>query len=104
MSEETASEVLARFEKLLEQARTLREAGRLDEAHAAAHEAMLLDEKNPRPLEALAHVAEARGRPEEAERLRGRAGTLRKEAWQRQVEAEIRGQHELWGDPLRHEP
>lgn len=79
------------------------EAGRPEEAEEAAREALRLEENAPKTLDLLADVVEARGRTEEAEQLRARAKALRKEAWARQVEAELRGGHETLGEAIRHE-
>ncbi len=94
---------LQRMRERQEQAAALLGEGRHPEALAAVDEALTIEEQNTRSLSLKADILGAMGRGEEAERLRALVRQLRKEAWRRQVEAEIRGHHDLWGEAIRHE-
>lgn len=98
----SASQELERLQMLQAQAREHLAAGRLDEAEQALVEAQALEENNVRTLTLQAELAEALGDTAGAEALRARAAAERKAAWQRDVEAEIRGKHEMMGEPTRH--
>jgi Tfp pilus assembly protein PilF len=87
----------------LEEARRAIEARLWSEAKRALEAAMALDPFEPGPHELMAAVMEGLHDPDAAETFRRRAKALRQERWQREVEAEIRGQHELMGGPRRHE-
>ncbi|MDH5753143.1 MAG: hypothetical protein OEZ59_12100 [Deltaproteobacteria bacterium] len=89
--------------KLVKEARELLEAGQHADAETRILEAIELEPKAARPMEILADIDEAMGRAELAEQHRLQAKMLRKEAWQKQVEAEIRGKHEMLGEAVRHE-
>ena len=93
---------LERITTLLRQAREALGDGRLADAEAAAHQAAALDPKNPRAEDILSEVYRARGEEESARRHDDAAKRLRQEAWQREVEAEARGQHEWMGEAVRH--
>lgn len=96
--------------KELEQLKSLQSAAKthldesaLDQAQTCLEQAQSIEPGNPRTLELMSRLAEGRGDAQGAERLKEKAATLRKEAWQRQVEAEIRGKHELMGEAIRKE-
>jgi two-component SAPR family response regulator len=94
---------LDRIKALLQAAREALQAGRHAEAVQCAREALGLDALNPRPAELLAEIHRAAGQPELAARDAALAKYLREQAWQRQVEAEARGHHDLIGEASRHE-
>jgi len=94
---------LERMQALQRQGRKLLEAGQLPEAMAAVEEALALERDNVRSLTLQADVLERMDRTEEAAALRQRIRLLRREAWQREVEAELRGRHDLLGGAIRHE-
>ena len=94
---------LGRVEELLTQGRTLLEAGRFAEAIAAADEALGIEPTYLRILTLKADASERLGDQDTAERLRMQVRQIRREAWQRQVEAEIRGHHDMMGEAIRHE-
>lgn len=94
---------LETFRKRMDEAQAAAAAGLWADARRALEQAIALDPLQPKPLEALADVMRNLHDPDRAEELRQRAKTLRQEQWQRQVEAEIRGQHELIGSAARHE-
>lgn len=94
---------LHRMDELHRQGRELLATGRPQEAAAAAEEALALESDNVRSLTLQADAWEALGQREDAEALRLRIRLLRREAWQREVEAEIRGHHDLLGEAIRHE-
>jgi len=72
-------------------------------ARAALDSAIAIDALQPKPFDLLADVLARMGQDADAEASRARAKRLRDEQWKRQVEAEVRGQHELIGGPARHE-
>lgn len=94
---------LERIEALQRQARELLDAGRLDEALAATEAALQLEAQNLRSLALKADVLEHMGKVEQGHQLRTLIKHLKREAWQREVEAEIRGHHDLMGEAIRHE-
>jgi Tfp pilus assembly protein PilF len=94
---------LERLQALQKQAHERLEAGQLDEALASVEEALAIEAKNLRSLALKADVLERKGQAEEAGRLRLIAKQLKREAWERQVEAELRGKHDLMGEAIRHE-
>jgi Flp pilus assembly protein TadD len=94
---------LERIERLQREGREHLAAARLDEALAAAEQALALEAKNLRSLSLKADVLERLQRAEEAGRLRTLVRQLKHEAWERQVEAELRGRHDLMGEAIRHE-
>jgi Flp pilus assembly protein TadD len=94
---------LARIGALLTQARERLAVGSAAEAEASVLEAAALDPRNAQVLDLLAEIHAQAGQPDRARREREQAKQLRREAWQRQVEAEARGHHELLGEPIRHE-
>ena len=89
---------LERRIQLSHDAENARAQGRLSEAETLLREAMVIDPKHPGTHQKLAEVVAALGREAEAHQLHKMAEALRKEAWQRQVEAEIRGRHEVMKD------
>jgi len=94
---------LERMQELLGLGRERLEAGHLPEALAAVEEALALEPGNLRSLTLKAEVLERMEQPAEAAALRERIRLLRREAWQREVEAEARGRHDLLGEAIRHE-
>ena len=94
---------LQRMDDLHRQGRERLAAGRPQDAIAAAEEALTLEPDNVRSLTLKADALEALGRDADLEALRQRIRLLRREAWQRAVEAELRGHHDLLGEAIRHE-
>jgi Flp pilus assembly protein TadD len=94
---------LERMEALQAQARTLLEQGQPQAALAAAEDALALEPRNVRSLLLKAEALEGVGQAEPAEQLRALVKQLKHDAWQRQVEAEVRGRHDLMGEAIRHE-
>lgn len=79
------------------------DAGRPSEALDAVEQALALEPQNVRSLALKADVLERMGQAEEATQLRALVKQLKREAWQREVEAEARGHHDLMGEAIRHE-
>lgn len=77
--------------------------GRWDKAEAAIRQALELDEHNAACFDLMATLFEAQGKEPQAAEWREKAKHVRRDAWQRQVEAEARGHHEMLGGPSRHE-
>lgn len=100
---DAGSRELERLKELQREGRRLIDQGRLEQASRNLDEALALEERNARTIELMALLAEKQGDAAKAERLQAQAQQYRKEARQREIEAEIRGHHELWGEPGRHE-
>ncbi|MDH4249373.1 MAG: tetratricopeptide repeat protein [Deltaproteobacteria bacterium] len=94
----TAAQEVERRRRLVAAAEKVKGEGLLEEAESLLQQALEADPKHPGTHERLAEVWLAMGRTAQAAQGRQLAETLRKEAWQRQVEAEIRGQHEVLKD------
>lgn len=94
---------LQQMTQLQTQARKMLDAGRAAEALTAADAALALEPKNLRSLTLKAEALERLGETAPAEQLRLLIKQLKREAWQREVEAEIRGHHDLMGEAIRHE-
>lgn len=99
----TPQQILAEVEALLQEAQARSAGQEWDAAKQAIEAALKLDENNPPACDAMAECLEAGGGTGQAEAWRKRAKLIRKQAWQRQVEAEARGHHDLLGEPSRHE-
>ncbi len=94
---------LERIKTLHELARVAIAEKRFQAAEEALNEALTLDENHAPSYELMGELLEAQEKPQQAETWRERGRETRKQAWQRQVEAEARGQHEMLGEPGRHE-
>ncbi len=94
---------LKRIKELQEQARNELTSGSFKEALAAVDEALAVEAQNTRSLDLKADILEKLGQDGEADALRQRVKQLKREAWQRKVEAEARGGHEVMGGATRHE-
>jgi len=94
---------LEAYRARLVEARLAIEASRWAEAKPLLVAAIAIDPLEPAAYELLAKVMDGLHDPDEAEALRRRAKIIRQEKWQREVEAEVRGRHELIGGPARHE-
>ncbi len=92
---------LERFDHLLAEAAEAMEGQRWNEAQTALKQALAIDPLQPKPYDLLADVCDGLHDPDQAEHYRSRAKAIRQEQWQRQVEAEVRGGHEILGDPSR---
>lgn len=73
------------------------------EAEKAARDALALDENHAPTFDLIADIFEGMGKGRDAEEWRAKGVLVRKQAWQRQVEAEARGHHDLLGEPGRKE-
>ena len=98
----TAKE-LREFRDMLGSAQTCLERQDWEGARRALDSAIDIDPLQPKPFDLMADVLSHLNRGEESQAFRTRAKLLRQEQWKRQVEAEVRGQHELIGGPARHE-
>lgn len=92
---------LERLRALQAATRERQEAGDLDDALAAVEEALALEPSNTTSLTLKAGLLEEMGETEAADTLRRQVKQLKRELWQRQVEAEARGQHEIMGKATR---
>lgn len=99
----TPSEEVRTFTGLMQAARDFIDQKRWNDALDVLKKATELDRLHPGPYEHLGTVYEALGQPEEARFYRSRAKAIREEIWKREVEAEIRGHHEMIGEASRHE-
>lgn len=100
---ETSAQDLASYLALIESARQAESESRWEAAKLALEQAIAIDPLQTKAIDLLARVMSALHDPDEAESLRRRAKLLREEKWKRDVEAEIRGRHELTGAATRHE-
>lgn len=94
---------IAERDELLERARGLLGEKRLSEAGELVKRALAIDENHPQSCLLMADILAEGGGIEESSLWRCKAADLRKRAWQRKVEAEARGHHELLGEAGRHE-
>ncbi len=92
---------LERFDRLLAEAAEAMEGQRWNEAQTALEQALAIDPLQPKPYDLLAATCDGLHDGDQAERYRSRAKAIRQEQWQRQVEADVRGGHEILGDPSR---
>ncbi len=99
----TAKQDLQRIQALHGQARQALAESRWEDAERAGAEALALDEQHAPSYDLMAEICEARQSADKAEEWRAKAGVIRKQVWQRQVEAEARGHHEVLGKPSRQE-
>ena len=100
---ESPKQILQDINSLVEAARERVAAGDWSAARADIEAALKLDENSAASYDAMAELLEAKGESEESAQWREKAKLVRKQAWQRQVEAEARGHHDLLGEPSRHE-
>lgn len=100
---ESAKHILEKINVLLQDAHGKIAAQDWDAAQAAIESALKLDEHHAPSYEGMAHLFEAKGDAEQSAEWREKSQLVRKQAWQRQVEAEARGHHDLLGEPGRHE-
>jgi uncharacterized protein HemY len=94
---------LKAVEMALETGRQAIAKGEWSKAEEAVRQAIALDEHQAPSYELMAALFEAQGREPEATEWREKAKLVRRQVWQRQVEAEARGHHEMLGEPSRHE-
>lgn len=88
---------MTRIESRFEQGKELLEQGFPEDAIGQFQHCVTQDRLYAPAWEALAAAHERLGHKDEATRCRTRAKEARQELWTRQVEAEIRSQHVLWG-------
>ena len=96
-------QVLQHVGALLKDAHGHIAAKQWDTARTAIEAALKLDENNASAYEAMAELSEAQGDAGKCAQWRDKSQLARKQAWQRQVEAEARGHHDLLGETSRHE-
>ena len=94
---------LAHVETLIHETRLQLDAGHWEEAAGLSAQAVELDPENALPYQLLAESHERMGHEAEAAKYRDVAKAKREAQWKRNVEAEIRGRHELMGGVVRHE-
>lgn len=94
---ESHGKVIAQMKALREESSQFLAEGKVDEALEKVEEALALEENNQKSLTLKADILEKKGDPKEAKTLREQVKLIKKEAWQKKVEAEARGQHEVIG-------
>ncbi|HKI99646.1 MAG TPA: hypothetical protein VKB51_14320 [bacterium] len=94
---------LERIEALQQEGRQRLDAGQPAEALRAVEQALVLEPKNLRSLTLKADVLESLHKDDAAQQMRALVKQIKREQWQREVEAEVRGHHELMGEAIRHE-
>ncbi|MCZ6748676.1 MAG: hypothetical protein O7D96_05240 [SAR324 cluster bacterium] len=92
---------IERIDRLMAEAAETMEGQRWDEAQTALEQVRAIDPLQPKTYDLLADVCDGLNDPGQAGRHRSRAKAIRQEQWQRQVEADVRGGHEILGDPSR---
>ena len=100
---ESPKQILQKVNTLLEAARERVAAEDWGAARVDIEAALKLDDHGAATYDAMANLFEAKGEAEKYAQWREKAQLVRKQAWQRQVEAEARGHHDLLGEPGRHE-
>ena len=100
---ESPKQIVEQIAGFLEESRASTAKEEWQGAQAAVEQALLLDENHAPSYDAMADVFDAMGQADKAAQWRDKSKLVRKQAWQRQVEAEARGHHELLGEPGRHE-
>ena len=91
------------LKKLSEEARIHISSSRHHEAEDCLRQALAIDDRFIPALELMAALYESRGDEAKGETWRKRVKAVRLEQWERQVEAEARGRHEMMGEAVRHE-
>ncbi len=94
---------LKQLEAHKEQARTLMGQGRHADALAAVEQALAIEAKHLAALKLKAEILAQMGATAEAEQALALYKACKHEAWEREVEAEIRGHHDVLGEAIRHE-
>ena len=94
---ESHGKVIEKMKALREESSQLLAAGQMDDALIKVEEALAMEENNQNSLTLKADILEKKGDSKEAETLRARVKLIKKEVWQKKVEAEARGQHEVMG-------
>jgi hypothetical protein len=94
---------LREIETLLGRARTEIATQKWDMSEKTLGEVLKRDMHNADAHDLMAEIAHGRKDIAGEQRWRASANAIRKSAWQRQVEAEVRGHHEVFGEPGRHE-
>ncbi len=100
---ESAVSDLKRIEALLQQARASLAADDSGAALTATEQALAIDPRHLRTLALRVKALERAGQSKEARLLSAHLKQLKREAWQREVEAELRGKHDVLGKAIRHE-
>jgi uncharacterized protein HemY len=100
---DTPTQDIEAIHRLLGDAQQAAEEARWEDARRALEQAIAIDPLQPKPVAQLADVMERLHDPGKAGDLRSRAKSLRQQQWQRQVEAEARGRHELTGEAAHRE-
>ena len=78
-------------------------SGAFEKAEEKIRSAFSKDQKFIPAYELMAVLCEKRDQPGDAAQWRARAKSVQTETWERQVEAEARGRHEVLGEAVRHE-
>lgn len=99
----TISEQLNQFKGLLAQARQNLDESKTQEAEKIVLDAIKIDEMAPEPYDFLEEIYLLKGNHQKANEYKQIAQAIRKKVWGNQVEAEIRGHHEMLGEASRHE-
>ena len=91
------------YNQLLREAQTCLDEKLWEEAKSKLERAAEIDPLQAKPLAMLAEVYDGLGDGKQSDTLRARAKAIREEKWKREVEAELRGRHDMLGETSRHE-
>ena len=100
---DSPQKTLAEIAALHDRAREAIAEKQFVEGQDALAQALSLDENHAPSYDLMAELFEAQENAEEARTWHDKARAVRRQAWQRQVEAEARGHHDMLGKPGRHE-
>ena len=99
---DTPTQEMKAYDDLVGEAADLIAKDEWEAAKTALDQAIALDPVQVHGYDMLAKVYDGLHDPDQADHYRTQAKAIRQEQWQRQVEADVRGKHEMLGGPARH--
>ncbi|MDH4224485.1 MAG: hypothetical protein OEW12_02425 [Deltaproteobacteria bacterium] len=100
---EAPTKELAEIKEFLTKATHFMEAEKWEDARGVLESAQAIDPNNAHICDMLTEVYKGLGDDEQVEVFHARAADIRKHNWEKEVEAEIRGRHDVMGGAARHE-
>ena len=95
---ESPAKDIEAYNQWLREAQTCLDGKRWEEAKSKLERAAEIDPLQAKPLAMLAEVYDGLEDGKQADTLRARAKAIREEKWKREVEAEVRGRHDVLGE------